>query len=117
MAISDDEAYEYYANPENLVPAGPGRRRKAKSTHVPIRFTPEMVAEVKQLAEVDRKTVSTWIRDVVSAEVERRHPRRPESRASSTGQNWIIVASANRPTLEPATIGPEDAELVYAGVV
>ena len=117
MATSDDEAYEYYADPENLVPAGPGRRRKAKSTHVPIRFTPEMVAEVKQLAEVDRKTVSTWIRDVVSAEVERRRPRRPESRASSTGQNWIIVASGQFISSQPSTVGPRDAELVGAELV
>lgn len=91
---TDDETFEHYANPDNLIPAGPGRSRAAKSTHVPIRFTPEMVAEVKQLAKVDRKTVSTWIRDVVSAEVERRCPRRSESHASSAGQNFVTNASS-----------------------
>jgi hypothetical protein len=73
--------YEYYADPEHRVPAGPGRRRvsKALTTHVPIRFSPEVIGDVKQLADTDRKTVSSWIRDVVEAEVERRRPRYPES--------------------------------------
>jgi hypothetical protein len=82
MAMPDDESmFEYYADPDNRVAAGPGRRRATKplTTHVPIRFNPEVIAEVKQLAETDRKSVSTWIRDVVEAEIERRQPRIPES--------------------------------------
>ncbi|UQX10261.1 hypothetical protein [Candidatus Mycobacterium methanotrophicum] len=111
MAAADDEACEYYADPKNQVPAGPGRSRTAKSTHVPIRFTPEMIADVKQLAEKDRKTVSTWVRDVVGAEVERRRPRWPQSVASSTGQNWTITASGDL-TSQPSTVATKDAELV-----
>jgi hypothetical protein len=53
---------------------GRGRRRLAPtlSTHVPIRFTPEAIDAVKILAEADNKTVSSWIRDLVDAEIERR---------------------------------------------
>lgn len=94
----DDEAmYEYYADPEHRAPAGPGRRRATKplSTHVPIRFSPEVITEVKQLAEKDRKTVSSWIRDVVEAEVERRRPREPRSFglvAAPPRINWVRVS-------------------------
>jgi hypothetical protein len=80
--MPDDESmYEYYADPDNRVPDGPGRRRASKplTTHVPIRFSPEVVAQVKQLADLDRKTVSSWIRDVVDEEVERRRPHYPQS--------------------------------------
>lgn len=82
MAMADDESlYEFYADPDNRVPSGPGRRRVAKplTTHVPIRFSPEVISQVKQLADIDGKTVSSWIRDVVEAEIERRQPRYPES--------------------------------------
>jgi len=113
MATADDEAYAYYADPKNQVPAGPGRSRTAKSTHVPIRFTPEMIADVKQLAEEDRKTVSSWVRDVVGAELDRRRPRWPQSYAlKSSGQNWTIAASGDS-TSQPATVATTmDAELV-----
>jgi hypothetical protein len=82
MAMAYDESmYEYYADPENRTAGGPGRRRTSKplTTHVPIRFNPQVIGEVKQLADTDRKSVSSWIRDVVEAEVERRRPRYPES--------------------------------------
>lgn len=77
----DDSLYEYYSDPDNRLPRGPGRRRVSKplTTHVPIRFSPEVISQVKQLADIDRKTVSSWIRDVVEAEIERRRPRYPES--------------------------------------
>lgn len=75
--MTDDAMYQHYADPKNRVPAGPGRRRASKplTTHVPIRFSPEVIAEVKQLADLDRKSVSSWIRNVVEAEVARRGPQ------------------------------------------
>lgn len=82
MAMSDDQSqYEYYADPDNRVAAGPARRRASKplTTHVPIRFSPEVIAEVKKLADKDGKAVSSWVRDVVEAEVKRRQPRPPET--------------------------------------
>lgn len=66
---------------EDYTPHGPGRslNRKPLSTHVPIRFTPDVIAQVKRLAEKDRKTVSSWIRDAVEDEIERRRSRRQVS--------------------------------------
>lgn len=71
------EVHEFYADPENRVADGPGRSRATKSlsTHVPIRFSPDAVAKVRQYAESDRKSVSSWIRDVVAAEVDLRRSR------------------------------------------
>lgn len=81
--MSDAEAHAYYADPDNREPAGPGRRRTKKpmSSHVPVRFPPEVIAEVKQVAQQDRKTVSSWIRDTVEREIERRRPRYPTTGA------------------------------------
>jgi predicted DNA binding CopG/RHH family protein len=80
MAEYDDAAAQHYEDPENLTPAGPGRRvrtagTRALDTHVPVRFSAELIAAVKRLADVDGMTVSTWIRTTVSREVERRRPR------------------------------------------
>jgi hypothetical protein len=106
MAAADDEAYEYYADPKNRVPAGPGRSRTAKSTHVPIRFTPEMIADVKQLAEKDRKTVSSWIRDVVEEEVERRQPRIPRSIGISPRSvtHWLVSTAVGIDSSRSSTV-------------
>jgi hypothetical protein len=56
------------------VPAGPPRRlgRRPLTSHIPIRFRPDVIAEVKKYADEDRKSVSSWIRDLVEREVERR---------------------------------------------
>jgi hypothetical protein len=83
MPMDEKEAFDYYAKEENQVPAGPARRRTSssgKSSHVPIRFLPETIAKVKVLAARERKTVSSWIRDLVEREVERRLPA-PRSEA------------------------------------
>jgi hypothetical protein len=91
--------YEYYADPDNRVPAGPARRRAAQqlTTHVPIRFSPEAISEVKQLADKDRKTVSSWIRDVVEDEIARRRPRVPHSLGllSAPSMNWTVSSSGD----------------------
>ncbi len=83
--MNDEEQNRFYADPDNRQPASSGRQRSTKplSTHVPIRFRPEVIMEVKRLAEDDRKTVSAWIRDVVEDEVERRRPRYPTSHAEA----------------------------------
>ena len=52
----------------------PGRRRLSPTlaTHVPIRFANETIEQVKVFANEDRKTVSSWIRDLVDDEIRRR---------------------------------------------
>jgi hypothetical protein len=72
-----DEA-EIYADPANRVPAGPPRKRTTQgrmlSGHVPVRFSPSVIARIRTLAADDGLTVSGWIRAVVEREVERRMP-------------------------------------------
>lgn len=98
-AVTVDD--EDYADPKNRVPVGPARRRTTKSTHVPIRFTPQLIAEVKRLAQIDRKTVSTWIRDAVEAETARRQPCWPRT-VGFGGQNTVW------PDNSPRTVGVSD---------
>lgn len=115
MAMSDDQSsYEYYADPDNRVPAGPVRRRASKplTTHVPIRFSPEVIAQVKKLADQDGKTVSSWVRDVVGAEVERRQPRVPTTvgfAAPLTAATGFVIGTewANPRTVSDASIGKD----------
>jgi hypothetical protein len=82
--MNDEQANAFYADPANQVPAPGSVQRRPKgtmNTHVPIRFRPEIIARVKHLAALDRKTVSSWIRDLVETEVERREPHYPTSRS------------------------------------
>jgi hypothetical protein len=110
MTMADDESmYKFYADPDNRAPAGPARRRAAQplTTHVPIRFSTEVIAEVKQLADKDSKTVSSWIRDVVVEEVARRRPRVPQSLGlvSAPSMNWTVSSSGDvTGTSEPSTM-------------
>lgn len=91
--MSDEEAYAYYADPDNREPAGPGRRRSTRpmSSHVPVRFAPEVIAEVKRVAREDKKTVSSWIRDTVERELERRRPRYPTTQAPPVEESITIT--------------------------
>jgi hypothetical protein len=75
-AMDDSEAHAVNSAPANLEPAGPPikRQRSALSSHVPIRFTPEVIEAVRGLATTDGVSTSTWIRNVVIREVERRRP-------------------------------------------
>ena len=51
----DGSACAFYEDSANLEPAGPARKRQrpALSSFVPVRFTPEMIADVKLLAAAD----------------------------------------------------------------
>lgn len=76
MPMNEQEAFAYYDDPEHQEPAGPGRHRSRRglSAHVPVRFRPEVISKVRILASHDGKTVSSWIRDLVERELERRLP-------------------------------------------
>lgn len=69
-------ANDFYAQPENQRPAGPAvkRGRAGLSSHVPVRFSPEVIALVKLIAEREGMTVSGWIRRLVEREVQRLNP-------------------------------------------
>jgi hypothetical protein len=70
------QAQEFYADPENQVPAGEARRRAGRrlSATVPVRFPQAVIDAVKRLADRDGVTVSSWIRRLVIHEVMRRQP-------------------------------------------
>lgn len=72
----DDAAAAYYEDPAHRQLSGRGQRRTQPpgrlTTHVPVRFSAQIIERVKELASVDGKTVSSWIRDVVEREVLRR---------------------------------------------
>jgi hypothetical protein len=111
--MDDEQAYEFYSDPKNLEPGGPGRRRKAGrsvlTSHVPVRFPPATIAAVKSLAEADGVTVSTWIRQVVQKEVERRQPPIQFSTGlpSFQADRDILVSTAGTKPEEP----PENTAL------
>ncbi len=70
--MTPEEEYEFYARPENQVPQGPPRRRKASLTApIPVRFPKSTMEEIKRRADADDRTVSAWIRRAVEAELHR----------------------------------------------
>ena len=63
--------------------------------HVPVRFSESVIARVKTLASIDGVTVSTWIRNLVLKEVERRSP----PTTGSSYELWeIFVRSGTEPS-------------------
>lgn len=71
-ATTSDDEYEQYADPENQVPVGPPiRRRRPLSEPVPVRFPEELLAKVRDRAEADDRSLSSWIRRAVERELER----------------------------------------------
>ena len=70
--MSPDEEYDFYAQPENQVPQGPPRQRRARlSAAIPVRFPPELVEEIRRRATEDDRSVSSWIRRAVEHELQR----------------------------------------------
>ena len=68
--MTDQEAYDYYADPAHLEIAGPGRRRKRplKTAILSVRFDPAVLERVRRLADAWDIDVSDWIRAAVSRE-------------------------------------------------
>ncbi len=109
MRMSDEEAAEYYRQPEHQEPASaPARRRSTPglSEHVPIRFRPDVIANVRILAAKDQKTVSTWIRDVVEREVNR---RLPPSKSGAFRPTAFRLVDQGGPFSQAATARPFQA--------
>lgn len=69
--MDDREAYEFYAKPENLMPAGPGRKRRGQrlASMTSVRFAPEVIEAVKDRAFGEGVTVGSWIRRLVDREI------------------------------------------------
>jgi predicted HicB family RNase H-like nuclease len=68
--LNPEEENAFYARPDNREPQGPPRRRKSRlSAMVPVRLPPELLEEVRQRAEADERSVSSWIRRAVEHEL------------------------------------------------
>ena len=71
--MNDQEAHEFYKDPEHLRITGPARKpsRPPKTAMVAVRFDPATIAAVKRLTDGTGQTVSAWIRDAVRREESR----------------------------------------------
>ncbi len=69
--MTPEQEHEFYSRPENQAPQGPARRRKATrlSEIVPVRFPPELLAEIRRRADADDRSLSSWIRHAVEHEL------------------------------------------------
>lgn len=70
-----EREYELYQDPDYQRPRGPGRRRKGKLTEiVPVRFPEEVLDAVRDRADADDRSVSSWIRRAVEHELDQERP-------------------------------------------
>lgn len=83
--MTEAQAHDFYKDPDHLAVSGPGQRRERpmKTGMIPVRFAPDMIAAVKRFASQDGVTVSTWIRRLVSKELQRRQPSVTDAASSA----------------------------------
>jgi hypothetical protein len=69
--MTDEEAHEFYKDPEHLRIAGADRRRKADllTEVTSVRFSARMLAAAQTAAEADDRDLGQWIRMLVSNEL------------------------------------------------
>lgn len=68
--MTPEQEYNYYAEADNQQPQGPPRRRQSRlSEMVPVRFSPELLEEIRRRAEVDDRSLSSWIRRAAEHEL------------------------------------------------
>ncbi len=66
------EEYDFYAEPANQAPQGPPVRRRSKlSDPVPVRLPVDVLEEVRQRAQADDRSVSSWVRRAIEHELNR----------------------------------------------
>ena len=70
--MTRQQEHDFYADDANQMPQGPARRRRARlSEMVPVRFSPDVMDEVRRRADQDDRSVSAWIRRAVQHEIDR----------------------------------------------
>lgn len=71
-SMTPDQEYEFYARRENQIPQGAAVRRRGRlSEMVPVRFTPELLDQVRAAAAGDDRSVAAWVRRAVERELRR----------------------------------------------
>ncbi len=71
--MTRQEEHDFYADPDtdNQTLQGPAlRRRPNLSEPVPVRFPPETLAKIRDAADAEGRSVSSWIRRAVDHELE-----------------------------------------------
>jgi hypothetical protein len=101
------QAQEFYADPENQVPAGQAYRRAGRrlSATVPVRFPQAIIDSVRRLADYDGVTVSSWIRRLVIREVMRRQPAAVT--APSQPARFEELTLPSQPSSTDAQVAPD----------
>jgi hypothetical protein len=70
--MTPEQEHAFYADPANQVPTGPPvRRRPRLGPPVPVRFSDELLDQVREQAAADDRSVSSWIRLAVEHELKR----------------------------------------------
>lgn len=100
------QAQDFYADPENQVPAGPAHQRTGPrlSATVPVRFPRAIIDAVKRLADQDGVTVSSWIRRLVTREVMRRQPT--SVTAPSQKPRFETLTAPSQPSMTGSEVAP-----------
>lgn len=114
MTERDDQAAaRFEADPELKAAIGERVRKKrgALSAHVPVRFDQATIAAVKRIADLDRVTVSTWIRTVVEREIRRRVP----DAQTAGNQRGGVIMGGSYPTTGLALVDVTCQPLVASG--
>ena len=74
-AMTPEQEHAFYAAPANQVPQGPPVRRRSRSgplsVPVPVRLPEEVLAQVRERAAADDRSLSQWIRRAVEHELTR----------------------------------------------
>ena len=70
--LTPEQEHAFYADPVNQEPQGPGVRRRSKlSSTVPVRFSEDVLQQLRDRAAHDDRSVSQWIRRAVERELAR----------------------------------------------
>jgi hypothetical protein len=106
-AMNPTEAQQFYADPDNQVPAGQAYRRVGRrlSATVPVRFPQAVIDAVKRLADRDGVTVSSWIRRLVTDEVMRRQPVAVTE--PSLPPRFETLTGSSQPSSTDSSIAPD----------
>jgi hypothetical protein len=100
--MDDREAHEFYADPAHLAISGPGVKRKGQrlTSMTAVRFAPEVIEAVKDIAFAEGVTVGSWIRRLVNRELEARRRQRPQGLIEGSGvagEPKALPSSLSRP--------------------
>lgn len=69
-AMTPEQEYDFYAQPDNQQPQGrPRRRRRELADPVPVRLPVDVLERARRAAADDDRSLSAWIRRAVEHEL------------------------------------------------